>query len=274
MSKQRYMHRTRQADLHTCAVQFWLSSRSPTSQCWEGIGVKAQSTGLKIPLLNLALSKGYPIGTPQQTIIDEIEQVKAFFVGRNVPWYWWVGPNHYPPDLPSILRGCGMASEHPGLPTMTASLPLLDFEKGCPDIKVWLAESHFDLKSASKIRHTAFRFPEGVGTDYFEAMADDWLAGNPARLYLASVNAGPPAAIGALIMGAGIPGVYVMATLPEWRRQGLGRAILTRILIEAGKNGHDLIVLTASRIGYLLYQQFGFEHIFDYQIYHWENNGS
>lgn len=274
MSKQRHSQRIHQADLHTCAVQAWLSSRSPTAQCWDGIGVKVQSTGLQIPLLNLALSKGYPIGTPQQTILDEIEQVKAFFAGRNMPWYWWLGPNHHPRHLPSLLQGCGIVSDDPVLPAMAASLPLLDLEKGSPGIKVWLAESHFDLEAASKIRHTAFRFPEGVGTDYFEAMADDWLAGNPARLYLAGVNNGPPAAIGALIMGAGIPGVYVMATLPEWRRCGLGRAIITRILRQAGEDGHDLIVLTASRVGYMLYRQFGFEHVFDYQIYQVKNAGS
>jgi GNAT superfamily N-acetyltransferase len=98
-------------------------------------------------------------------------------------------------------------------------------------------------------------------------MADDWLNSDPARLYLARLPGGPPAAIGALIMGAGLPGVYVMATLPEWSRRGLGKAILARILSDAAADGETLIVLTASHFGYPLYRQFGFEHIFDYAIY-------
>jgi GNAT superfamily N-acetyltransferase len=98
-------------------------------------------------------------------------------------------------------------------------------------------------------------------------MADDWLAGNPARLFLASVGDCPPAAIGALVVANGLPGVYVMATLPDRRRCGLGKAVLSRILSEAANEGHRFAVLTASRLGYLLYQQFGFEHVFDYTIY-------
>jgi GNAT superfamily N-acetyltransferase len=123
------------------------------------------------------------------------------------------------------------------------------------------------LEAASAIRRIAFRFPAGVAADYFEAMAADWLRGDPARLYLARVEDGPPAAIGALIMGAGIPGVYVMATLPEWQRRGLGKAILTRILTGAAAEGPTIIALTAGKQGYPLYRQFGFEHIFDYDIY-------
>ena len=98
-------------------------------------------------------------------------------------------------------------------------------------------------------------------------MSDDWLCGDPARLYLARLGNGPPAAIGALIMGAGIPGVYVMATLPEWGRRGLSKAILARILSEAAAEGHDMTALTAGPKGYPLYRQFGFEHIFDYTIH-------
>ncbi|MBI1878765.1 MAG: GNAT family N-acetyltransferase, partial [Chloroflexi bacterium] len=67
--------------------------------------------------------------------------------------------------------------------------------------------------------------------------------------------------------GAELPGVYVMATLPEWGRQGLGRAILARILAQAAAEGHSLIMLTAGDQGYPLYRRFGFEHIFDYNIF-------
>ena len=58
-----------------------------------------------------------------------------------------------------------------------------------------------------------------------------------------------------------------LATLPEWRRCGLAKAILARILSDAVAEGHNLAVLTASRFGYPLYRQFGFERVFDYAIY-------
>jgi predicted N-acetyltransferase YhbS len=68
-------------------------------------------------------------------------------------------------------------------------------------------------------------------------------------------------------MGAGLPGVYIMATLPAWGRRGLGKAIMARIVSEAAAAGHPMLTLTAGDQGYGLYRQFGFEHLFDYSIF-------
>jgi GNAT superfamily N-acetyltransferase len=256
----------RLADDHTMAVQAWLSTRAPRAARFETVGVTVGSSGLPVSLLNLALGGSYPPGTSDEVIASDIEAVKRFFAERDVPWYWWLGPSPRPPDMAGQLEHRGLAFDRPPLPALVAPLPA-----HCPPLnpeaQVWLAGSRADLEAASTIRRIAFRFPDGVAVDYFEAMADDWLTGDPARLYLARLPDGPPAAIGASIMGAGLPGVYVMATLPEWGRRGLGKAILARILADATADGHDLIVLTASRLGYGLYRQFGFEHVFDYAIY-------
>ena len=254
------------ADRHTLAVQFWLPTRSPDAVALKGIGVVAGSSGLPVPLLNQALGGHYPSGTTDSAIDDEIEAVKAFFAERKVPWYWWLGPHPKPSNFGRRLERHGLAFDPPPLPALAARLPA-SLPPIRPDAHVWLASGCDDLKVASAIRRIAFRFPEGAAENYFEAMADDWLRGDPARLYLARLGDGPPAAIGALIMAEKYPGVYVMATLPEWGRKGLGKAILARILLDAASEGHELVVLTASRYGYPLYRQFGFEHIFDYHIY-------
>ncbi len=256
----------RLADKHTMAVQAWLSTRAPQAKRFEGIGVIVGRSGLAVPLLNLALGSDYPPGINDDVLAAEIEAIKAFFADRGVPWYWWLGPHLRPPDMAQRLERHGLTFDPPPLPALVAPLPA-QFSPLNPDVKVWLAASRADLEAASTIRRIAFRFPDGVALDYFEAMADDWLNGEPARLYLARLGDGPPATICALIMGAGLPGVYVMATLPEWRRRGLGKAILARILSDAAADGHSLIALTASRFGYPLYRQFGFEHIFGYSIY-------
>lgn len=251
---------------HTMAVQAWLPTRTPRATRFEGVGVTAGCSGISVPLLNLALGSDYSPGMDDGEVAAEIEAVKTFFTDRGVPWYWWIGPFPRPSDIVSRLEQHGLTYDHPPLPAKAARLPAR-FPELNPEAQTWLAESREDLEAASTIRRVAFGFPEGVALDYFEAMADDWLRGDPARLYLARLGDGPPAAIGALIIGAGIPGVYVMATLPEWGRRGLGKAILARILTDAAADGHDLIALTAGVKGYPLYRQFGFEHIFDYAIY-------
>lgn len=256
----------RQADRHTMAVQSWLSSRSPQAAGFDGVGVTATSTGLPVALLNLALGCGFPSGTPGEAVEAEVEQVMDFFARRGVPWYWWIGPDPDPPDITERLERHGLVFDRPALPAMVAPLPPPDVPLN-PSARVWPASSGADLEAASLIRRQAFRFPPGAADRYFENMADDWLRGDPARLYLAHLDDGRPASIVALIMGDDLPGVYVMATLPEYRRQGLGRAVLARLMNDAAAEGHTMAVLTASRFGYPLYRQFGFEHLFDYLIY-------
>lgn len=258
----------RLTDQHTRAVQGWLSSRAPQAQRYHGLGVRASSTGLPVPLLNLALGGDFPASADEPAIAAEIEAVKAFFTRRGVPWYWWLGPHRQPADMGQRLEQHGIQFDPPPLPAMAVPLPVTSLPPYSAEIQVWPAADRADLIAASAIRRLAFRFPEGAALTYFEDMAADWLdPAGPARLYLARLGDGPPAAIGALIMGADLPGVYIMATLPGWGRRGLGKAILARILSQAAADGHSLIILTAGDQGYPLYRQFGFEHIFDYDIF-------
>jgi GNAT superfamily N-acetyltransferase len=104
-------------------------------------------------------------------------------------------------------------------------------------------------------------------------MAEDWLRGDPAHLYLASVNDGSPVAIDAWSIAEGVPGVYAITTLPDWHQRGLGSAILQRLLAYTPEDGHQMIMLTASKLGKPLYHQFGFERTFGYVFYLPEQTG-
>lgn len=256
------------ADKHTLTVQAWLASRSPHARCFNGVGYRVSSTGLAVPLLNLALGWNYPLGFSSEKIDREITAVKNFFAEGTIPWYWWIAQDPVQREtIREQLARHQIITDRPELPAMIALLNLTGLPSLDPTIRVWQASTVDDLKAASTIRRLAFRFPEGVALNYFEDMADDWLRGNPARLYLAGLPDESPASMGALIIGEGLPGVYVMATLPNYGRRGLGKAILQRIMSEAAGEGHTLLILTASRFGYPLYQQFGFQHIFNYDIY-------
>lgn len=258
-----------QAHRHTVAAQKWLSSRAPQGARYEGKGITATSTGIREGLLNLAHDAQFPDETPSETVDAEIEAIKAFFAGRCVSFMWWLSPMANPADMSERLPKHGMVLLDYRLPTLMAPLPdNLQNPPYDPAIEVWQANSIDDLKAASHVRHTAFNFPKDAALTYFEDMAEDWLRGDPAKLFLARVgNDSPPVAIGALVMGNGIPGVYVMATLPEWEGRGLGKAILTRILGSAKAEGHDRIALTAGARAYSLYRKFGFEHLFEYELY-------
>ena len=254
---------------HTMTVQGWLSSRSPQAAKFEGKGIKASSTGFNIPLLNLALGCNFPANTAQEEIDGEIESVKAFFADRNVPWYWWMNANPSPKNIRQILEKHGMEHDDPPLPAMIASLKVdvTNLPKYPENICIWQAESIEDLKAASRIRRLAFKFPEGQAISYFEDMASDWLNAKDVKLLLAGEDEASPVSIGAVIEAEGIPGLYVMATLPDQHRKGFGKAILSKIMRDAAAQGHTMMALTASEAGFGLYAQFGFHHLFGFDFY-------
>lgn len=254
---------------HTMAVQSWLSSRSRQAAKFEGKGVKASSTGFKIPLLNLALGCNFPADITPEDVDEEVESVKAFFANRNVPWYWWMNANPSPENIQQVLIKHGFEYDSPPLPAMAASLRMnTSTLPRCPEnIYVWQAQSIEDLQAASRIRRLAFKFPDGQAVSYFEDMASDWLNAKGVKLLLAGKNEASPVSIGAVIEAAGIPGVYVMATLPDHHRKGYGKAILSRLMLESVAKGHEIIALTASDMGFGLYAQFGFHHIFGFDFY-------
>ena len=257
-------------DAHTLDVQAWLSSRSPRAEKFSGKGIRASSTGIKVPLLNLVLGCNFPAGTSEANIEAEVRAVKEFFARRDVPWYWWMNNKPSPTNIGEILKQQGFVTDDNPLPTMIA--PIAQDISALPsypeDIQVWRAESIEDLKHASMIRRIAFGFTENEALTYFEDMSSDWLDDSSrARLFLAGIEKPTPVSIGAVIHGAGIPGIYVMATLPEYHRQGYGKAILHKLLIEAESFGGDYIALTASEAGFGLYSQFGFVHLFGFVFY-------
>jgi len=254
---------------HTMTVQGWLSSRSPQAERFESKGIKASTTGLNIPLLNLALGCNFPSDATQIEIDEEIEAVQSFFTKRNVPWYWWMNANPSPNNIRQILETHGLEYDNPPLPAMIASLKVdaATLPKYPENIHVWQVKSVEDLRAASKIRRLAFKFPEGQAVSYFEDMASDWLQAKDVKLLLAGKDEASPVSIGAVIEAAGIPGVYVMATLPDQHRKGYGKAILSRLMSEAVSQEHQIMALTASEAGFGLYSQFGFRHLFGFDFY-------
>lgn len=260
------------ANNHIQAVQTWLSTRTPNAKRFLGKGVIANSSGLPVPLLNLAFGTDYAAGTSDELIEREIESVKTFYKYQSVPWSWWIGPNARPTDMIQRLKRHDLTCNF-RRPVMAAPLPF--YRRSCSyksDIHVYRATTIADLEMASTIRRESFGFPEGVAENYFEVMAQNWLSRKRGTLYLAGLTDEGPSAIGALITGADLPGVYMMATLPHRRRYGLGSAILNHILTDATKQEHKFIMLTASPLGYPLYSKFGFVHLFDYLGFGEANN--
>lgn len=78
--------------------------------------------------------------------------------------------------------------------------------------------------------------------------------------YLVELS-GQPVATGLGIDGPGMIGVYNIAVVPRMRRQGIGRAVTARVLVDGFAVGADAAYLQSSTAGRPLYESMGFQQV-------------
>ncbi len=79
---------------------------------------------------------------------------------------------------------------------------------------------------------------------------------------------GRPVSIVAIVAAAGALGVYSLGTLPAFRRQGYGEALLRIATAEVQRRaGLDRLVLQSTEAGYSLYKRMGFRDATKFTVY-------
>jgi len=182
----------------------------------------------------------------------------APFKARGVPMLWHIGPSTRPTDLGErlIAHGLTHSAEEPG---MAADLWALEDAPSSPaGLRVQHVEDMETLKQWSQITARAFEFPEEIGDAIFKIEADLNPSTQGARRLYLGVREGEPVASGLLFLGAGVAGLYGVGTIPEARRQGIGRAMTLAPLLEARAMGYRIGVLHASPLGEGIYRRLGF----------------
>jgi GNAT superfamily N-acetyltransferase len=198
-----------------------------------------------------------------------IEAVIARCRSRNVPVAWHIGPATRPANLGSYLEAHGFThtGESPGM-----AADLLALNEGLPAPPGLTIEQVTDVETLKQFCHVfkvGFGWPDFVEDAWLDLFASVGLgAQSPMRHYLGRLK-GEPVATSSSFLGAGVAGIYCVATVPGARRQGIGTTVVLAPLREARALGYRVGILQSSEMGFSVYQKIGFREYCKQGGYEW-----
>jgi GNAT superfamily N-acetyltransferase len=186
-----------------------------------------------------------------------VEETTEHYRAAGRRCWWWVGPGTAPADLGDRLRVRGFTRPAVG-PGMAIDLQDLPEAAPTPDGFTIRAVDDAVIESWCAAMAAGFGMPEATAREVAAFMATvPHGHARPLRHYVGLLG-GAPVASSSLLLGAGVAGVYFVATAPSVRRRGLGTAMTLFPLREARALGYRVGVLQASAMGEPLYRRLGF----------------
>lgn len=218
-------------------------------------------TSFAHPWFNGVFVSRPPAAGAEETVLDTV----AYFRTRGVGAFtWWLAPSLDPGAWSRYLLSHGFQYDDntPGMAIDLADLPPLGQQ---PTIQVVEDRETLDTWARTLVR--SFEMPEKMAGAFLAIMKSVGM-GWPIRHYLGLVD-GEPVGTSSLFLGAGVAGIYNVATLPAARGEGVGSAMTLIPLYEARDFGYRAGVLQSSRMGYGVYRRLGFQKLCQVDHFSW-----
>jgi GNAT superfamily N-acetyltransferase len=220
-----------------------------------GEGWRAWRIGMPHPWHNGVLAH-----TPAAEMADEaIDAALRHFVGYAGVMTWWLAPHLAVEPWRARLepRGFGYAADTPGMAIDLSTLDLPAAE--APGLAIRRVASAQEMQTWGEVFVTGYALPpawHAATITFFRELG----YAPPIRHYLGLLD-GEPVATASLFTGAGVAGVFYVATVPAARRRGIGAAVTLAALRDGRELGYRIGVLQASPQGYPVYQRMGFVEV-------------
>lgn len=209
------------------------------------------STGVPADVLNGVLGPCLD----RSTMRARIAETMSFFRERRMPMSWFLGPSSGPEGLEGALAEQGMVPGTP-LPGMAVDLDGISLSHPSPGIRVEEVTDTATLKICSRTAANGFQLPPEAADGYMN-FVESYGFGPTRRWFLGYLD-DRAASVALVVMHENVAAVYCVATLPEMRGKGLGKAVTLAAIMAAKKAGKKVAVLEASEMGQPVYEKLGF----------------
>lgn len=192
----------------------------------------------------------------------EIDRVSRHFQAHKLPALWWLWPSSKPDDLADRLVAHGWTAAE-GTPGMAADLQQLPAEApAAENLEIVRVANDDLLRQWRDVMEIGFELPERLAALFYDLGVHAGFGASAWWHNFVGLLDGKPVACGSLVYGAGVAGIYNIATLQEARGKGIGTAITNHALIHARAMGYRVAILGATEMGYRIYERLGFKEYF------------
>jgi ribosomal protein S18 acetylase RimI-like enzyme len=225
-------------------------------------GAVALFSGLDYGVFNIALLDGRGGGNLEATLAE----VARYFKKRTLRWSFWLCEDlldaHTRRRARQTFSDFGLrAISHP--PGMMAP-ELLPPVRRLPAIECRPVADTASREVFAEITSVSFEIPTLVA----HAVYTPERAWNGAYQGFVGLVSGRAVSIAAIVPAAGTLGIYSVGTLPLFRRQGYGEALMRAAVSEMRRRtGIERLVLQSTEAGYALYRRMGFHDATKFTVY-------
>ena len=237
----------------------------PSGRLAELDGVLIASAGTRFHMFNAAfLSR--PVGGGEPEFLSKIATAGEWLGGAGQGWAFWLCEDKSRVGSASRLRalfrqqGMEFAYRHPGM----AARALRPADSAPGGLTIRPVNTRETRAAFSHINAVAFRAPFEWCRELYDI---EELWGGDLAGWVGYRNGTAVSSASALIHG-GAAGLYAVATLPEFERQGFGEAMVRHaVQWAAEERGAKISVLQSTREGEKLYHRLGYQTVTHFSVF-------
>jgi GNAT superfamily N-acetyltransferase len=227
-------------------------------------GLVAWKTNIPHPWFNAVLS----VLPPGEDASQVIEQALAWFLSRQVSAIsWWLSSEVESTGWETLLLSKNFVKDS-NTPGMAVALDRLVSLQSITGFEIQLVRDHAALDTWADTFCKGYGIPEDWLPALTEMIASLGLE-LPISNYLGYLE-GEPVAASTRFLGAGVAGIYNVATIETARGKGIGSLMTAIPLLEARQMGYHWGILQSSQMGLGVYQRLGFEKLCDMDHFYCE----
>ena len=227
-------------------------------------------SGLDYGVFNIALLEGkvspHPSGPHTENLEIRLAEAARFFRERTLRWSFWLCEDLLDSQTRRRARqaffefGMRAISHPPGMLAPALSPPI----RPLPPIECVPVSDAKTRQAFAEMTSVAFEIPALI-THAVYTPERAWKG--TYQGFVGLVN-GRPISIVAIVAAGGALGIYSLGTLPAYRRQGYGEALLRAAVSETQRlTGLTTVILQSTDAGYALYRRMGFRDVTRYSVY-------